>query len=70
MYPNFRTLAVLALAAGIALAQSGPVSAANFAQRYQGPTSIPAPAAKNAIPKICKNSISRSFEGYTAKKCA
>ncbi len=68
MRSPLKTLAVLALA-GIALAQAGSASALTVVNRYKGPSSITAQAPKIVLPKICKNSISRSFDGYTAKKC-
>jgi hypothetical protein len=70
MFPTAKAFALLAAAlAGLALAQAGTASALVVAKRYHGPTSIETTPRKIEIPKICKNSISRSFEGYTAKKC-
>ncbi|MGH7003662.1 MAG: hypothetical protein ACREIP_06915 [Alphaproteobacteria bacterium] len=68
MYANFKTFAAVAVA-GIALAQAGTASAARGYHRYQEPISVKASPPKIVIPKICKNSISQSFGGYTAKKC-
>ena len=68
MYSSFKTFAALALA-GIVLAHAGTASAARGYHRYQEQPSVKAQVPKIVKPQICKNSISRSFGGYTAKKC-
>ena len=67
MYSTFKTFAALAIA-GIALAHAGSASAASFNRIPD--ISFRAATPKIVKPNICKNSISRSFGGYTAKKCS
>lgn len=68
MSASLKTFAALALV-GIVLANAGTVSAAGPYVKYQPRPSVTAQVPKIVKPNICKNSISRSFGGYTAKKC-
>ena len=69
MYSRFKTFAALALA-GFVLAGAGTASAATVIVKVKPRLSSTAQAPKIVVPKICKNSISRSFGGFTAKKCS
>ena len=60
----------LLLSAAVALVfVAGTAAAAGPYVKYQPRPSVTAQVPKIVKPNICKNSISRSFGGYTAKKC-
>jgi len=68
MYTSLRTIAALAIA-GLVIAGAGTASAATVYVKVKPNLSMRAQAPKIVLPKICKNSISRNYMGYTAKKC-
>ena len=73
MHGSFKILATIAFVAG-AIGGATTASAAVVHVKLPPQLSIKAAAPKIALPKICKNEISRTFVGpdgisYTAKKC-
>jgi hypothetical protein len=68
MFTSLKTIAALAIA-GLVIAGAGTASAATVYVKVKPKLSMKAQTPNITLPKICKNSISRTYMGYTAKKC-